>query len=581
VLRRRAEALGVETSYWDVSGVRRHAEPIVLDRVVEVLEADAADDDPPIAPIHVADGRPIDVGVEIRRAVLRLADGTAIALAASGTTVALPPDVPYGSHELEVAGSQRDVTTTVVVAPPTMPRLDALDGGSGVFVPAYALWERGAPRPSFAHLAALAAELPARGIDVLSTLPLYAGFLDDPFDPSPYAPISRLHWNEVYVDVDTASGDLVDNVVGDGIDWRSLARAQRHRLLEAARRGDADAPEVRRFAEARPDVVAFARYRTCRPDPVDRQHPAELVTASHVFAQWLADQQLAAVERPGSAALALDLPIGSHPDGFETWAHPERFADGVAVGAPPDEFFSGGQHWGFRPPLPAAGRRSAHRSWRVLVGRAGQHASLLRIDHVMGVHRLWWIPDGMSADQGCYVRYPRDEILAVIAAEAAVAGTTVVGEDLGTVPEEVFDALARWDVLGMYEEQFHLDGPLAPIPARTVAGIRTHDMAPFASAAAGIDLTGRARLLAAELGHDVDPSASAVLDATIERLARSDAYLTVVDLDDLVGETTPHNVPGQVLPSSWRRRLAEPTSSTLDRRDVRHRLALTAERGAP
>ena len=182
---------------------------------------------------------------------------------------------------------------------------------------------------------------------------------------------------------------------------------------------------------------------------------------SHVLAQYLANRQLAAIEGPGRAALALDLPIGSHPAGYETWAHGDLFAPGITVGAPPDEFFADGQDWGFPPQLPAAGRRSGHALWRQLVARAGEHTSILRIDHVMGVQRLWWIPDGDAASEGAYVRYAREELLAVIAAQAVATATTIIGEDLGTVPEEVVDALTRWDVLGMFEEQFRLQQPAA------------------------------------------------------------------------------------------------------------------------
>ena len=162
----------------------------------------------------------------------------------------------------------------------------------------------------------------------------------------------------------------------------------------------------------------------------------------------------------------------------------------MSVGAPPDEFFADGQNWGFPPQLPAAGRRSGHELWQRLVARAGEHASVLRIDHVMGVQRLWWIPEGASATDGVYVRYPRDELLAVIAAQAAVTGTTIVGEDLGTVPHEITEAMDRCAMLGMFEEQlllFRDDEHLVdldPIPARSVVGIRTHDMPAFAAVVA-------------------------------------------------------------------------------------------------
>jgi 4-alpha-glucanotransferase len=171
----------------------------------------------------------------------------------------------------------------------------------------------------------------------------------------------------------------------------------------------------------------------------------------------------------------------------------------------------------------------------------------------------------------------------VIAAEAARTSTTIVGENLGTVPDEVSEALARWDVLGMYEEQFSLNHPhsLPVIPARSIAGIRTHDMPAFAAAFEG-DATGGVsdyrRLLADAVGHFVGDGPGDVLDAALSRLAASAAYATVVDVDDLLGEIAPHNVPGRVLPSSWRRRLPRPASEVLADLDVRRRVKLLSSR---
>jgi 4-alpha-glucanotransferase len=287
---------------------------------------------------------------------------------------------------------------------------------------------------------------------------------------------------------------------------------------------------------------------------------------------------LAAIrDDPDAAALALDLPVGSHPSGYEVWADPSMFAPQMSVGAPPDLFFAEGQNWGFPPPMPAAMHASGQRLWRQLIERIGRHADILRIDHAMAVHRLWWVPDGFSTAQGVYVTYPSDEILAVIAASAAAANVTIVGEDLGTVPPEVSEAFDRWDVLGMYEEQFHLDDEYLPhIPSRTVAGIRTHDMEPIAELVATTDTSGyRARLGAAH-GREIDDRWDAVVDEMLERLSWSDSYLVIADLDDLIGERRPHNLPGQVGPELWSRRLDQPTSETLGNADVQQRLATLA-----
>jgi 4-alpha-glucanotransferase len=577
-LRRRATELGVELSYWDVAGQLHHAAESTLRAVVDVLEADAsgglARQLEPV--VVVGTTAPVTVG-PLTELELALADGTTIELRPEHGAVTIPIDLPVGCHRLFGSGAGAEEAATVVVPPAAMPRDPALAGRSGLFVPTYALWETEAPLPSFAHLAALAARAPRIRVDVVATLPLYAGFYDEPFDPSPYAPVSRLHWNEVYLDDDALPAAPAPPETGL-IDWHALARRRRGQLLDLC--GDLE-PEldaaITRFVGDSPDVAGYARFRAERPDPVDAGRPAALVRRSHELAQYLADSQLRAVEGPGRAVLGLDLPIGSHLAGYEVWAHGELFAPGMSVGAPPDEFFSEGQDWGFPPQLPAAGRRSGHELWQRLVARAGRPASMLRIDHVMGVHRLWWIPDGASARDGAYVRYAGEELLAVIAAQAATTDTTIVGEDLGTVPDAVREAMDRWDMLGMYEEQFNLyRDHLAPIPARSVAGVRTHDMPAFAAAFA-VEAAGGAaryrRLLEAELGHEIGDGAAEVLDAALERLAGSDAYLVVVDLDDLVGETAPHNVPGQILETTWRRRLRAPTSAVLSLPEVGRLLA--------
>ena len=241
------------------------------------------------------------------------------------------------------------------------------------------------------------------------------------------------------------------------------------------------------------------------------------------------------------------------------------------MGAPPDSFFTDGQNWGFPPQLPGAMRHSGYALWRQMIERAARHADMLRIDHVMAVHRLWWIPDGLAADQGVYVRYPEREMLAMIAATASVAGVAVVGENLGTVPPEVGDALDEFEMLGMFEEQFAMEGEtLADIPPRTVSGIRTHDMMAFAEFEATTDLTRYRAELAAARGAPVDD----LFDAVLERLVDSDAAMIVADLDDLVGETRPHNLPGRVVPGIWQRRLDRPTSEVFSDPVVTRRLDL-------
>ena len=178
------------------------------------------------------------------------------------------------------------------------------------------------------------------------------------------------------------------------------------------------------------------------------------------------------------------------------------------------------------------------------------------------------------------MRYPREELLAVIAAEASRTATTIIGENLGTVPDEVSEALARWHVVGLYEEQFSarttpMSCPRSP-PAASPASAPTtcRRSPPRSTVRPPASSHEYRRLVADSVGHPVGDDPADVLDAALERLAASDAYATVIDVDDLIGEIAPHNVPGRILPSSWRRRLPRPASVVLGDLDVRRRVKL-------
>ncbi len=316
--------------------------------------------------------------------------------------IELPADLPFGCHVVEFTSTTGPGETVVIAPPAAMPRDERFAGQGCLFAPTYALWERDQPLPSFRHLHDLARTAKADGIAVVATLPLYATFLDDPYDPSPYSPISRLHWNEVFID-DTVLPAAPLPKPADEVDWATLARRRRHQLIEAATLLDpAQLDELTAFATSHPDVGAYARYRAARDAAGD-----EIVERSHLLAQFLADRELGKIrDDPEAAALALDLPIGSNPLGYEVWADPSMFATRMSVGAPPDTFFGDGQNWGFPPPLPSALHASGYRLWRQLIERVGRHSDILRIDHAMAIHRLWWVPEGCSATEGVYVRYP-------------------------------------------------------------------------------------------------------------------------------------------------------------------------------
>jgi 4-alpha-glucanotransferase len=268
-----------------------------------------------------------------------------------------------------------------------------------------------------------------------------------------------------------------------------------------------------------------------------------------------------------------------HASSFDTWRERGSFALGASGGAPPDLFFSDGQDWGFPPLHPEGIRNDRHRYPIACLRRIADRAGSIRIDHVMGLHRLYWVPHGFPAGEGAYVTYPTDELYAILCLEAHRHGTMVAGEDLGTVPEAVREMMTRRGIRRSYVVQFSLkadaDEPVEPPPPASLASANTHDMPPFAAywrdaepalrrAVTGY-LAERGRLAAAE-----SPDATAVLLALLADVAASDAETLLVTLEDLWGETEPQNVPGTSGPDAenWRRRARHGLEELLSRAEL-------------
>lgn len=536
--------------------------------------------------------------------------------------------IPVGYHRavVQVAGTESE---SLVLAPPS--GLPQPSGRSwGVFVPTYAIVPSGRPGREhlgvahLGHLDEVGRRIGPLGGSIVSTLPLLATYLDDPCDPSPYSPVSRRWWGELHLDPTALPGIdespagqafLSSRRVGDAAAALAKAPLVDHTLSASLVRDLLDAvvgdlassrgPVARAVADfggAHRELGRYARFRAmveqrgvaglvaASDTPPDDLDPA--VVARHRYAQYAAEVQLASLAssyRRRNQLLALDLPLGSNPDGFDVWADPDAYAR-AATGAPPDALFSGGQNWGFPPPHPIESRARGHRDFVAAIRHHLRHAGLLRIDHLMSLERLWWIPDGFSATQGVYVRYPSDELMAIVAIEAQRAAAVVVGENLGTVTDDINAAMERWGMLGMYELQFE------PGPARqtgrlrrpgphTVASLHTHDMPTFAGWWRGADLEVSAELglvepeslpaahdvradetatlsgsLGADLGRDVPVEVEPTAAAALEWLGRTDAAVVLADLEDLWLEPAPQNVPGTSSDErpNWRRRLALP-----------------------
>ena len=525
-----------------------------------------------------------------------------------------------GRHELWVDAGGDPVRALVLSAPRKCPQ--PAGRWWGVFAPLYALrdeqdWGVG----SFAELGTQRRWVEGLGGSVTSTLPLFAQFLDEPMlEPSPYSPASRLFWNETYIDVTRAPGldrcDAAREALDDPALRERIARLRKadlsdHPAAAAAKRTVLDPLAQHTFRGTPPAGLAefarnpraadYARFRAeverrgawwgAWPDAErDGSLPGEALDDDraryHLFVQWVAAQQLAEAADgagAGGGGLMLDLPIGVNGAGYDVWRERSSFAPDVAAGAPPDAFWSQGQDWGAPPPHPHGAREAGYRYHDEVFRTLFRYAAIARIDHVIGLHRLYWVPRGAGAKDGVYVRYRAKEWYALLSIAANEAQAVVVGEDLGTVPGYVRPAMRAHGILRTYVGQREAGSSGLPEPpAESVAALNTHDMPTWAGFWRGADVPLREELglidrsqaeeilrarrgvrealpaslpdsgLRADLDGE-DPGAS--LEASLERLAESSAAIVTASLGDLLLEADPQNVPGTGPERrNWRRR---------------------------
>lgn len=645
-LRHLANLYGVQTAYLDVSSRRRHAGPEALLAVLGALGAPVETlRDVPEAlraqrrelwqracePVIVAwDGHPAAVDLrlpastlttaltchlhvergEVRRWTVdpgRLATVDAAEVEGQRYVVKrLPlPEVPWGYHRLTIHTRGRRLETLIIAAPRRAFPLKADEERTwGVFLPLYALRSRrGWGAGDLSDLDDLMEWVAGLGGGAVATLPLLAAFLDEPFDPSPFSPASRLFWNEFYLDVTRSpelercpaaqallrspalQSELAALRASSQVDYRRAMRAKQGILEELARcffSGPSPRQATfRRFAETHPALEDYARFRAVcdRQRTPWQQWPVPLrdgvvhggdydedARRYHLYVQWLADQQLRTLSekaRRRGVGLLLDLPLGAHAAGYDVWREREAFAPNISVGAPPDVFFTGGQNWGFPPLHPNRLREQAYRYYIGAIRHQLQFSSILRIDHVMGFHRLFWIPHGLEARQGVYVCYPAEEFYAILTLESHRHRAVIVGEDLGTVPPAIRRSMTRHNIHRTYVVQYERarrgHGTLRPIPADALAGLNTHDMPPFTAFWKDLQTRHRRALLSflrrggwLRKGR---ASVAQVLPAILTRLAASRARIVIVNLEDLWFERRRQNVPGTGFERpNWRRK---------------------------
>ncbi|MCA1711925.1 MAG: 4-alpha-glucanotransferase [Actinobacteria bacterium] len=677
-LRALAELHGVMASYRDVEDRERHATQEALLGTLAALGVDVASPDAATAalaqervewagrtlePVVATFASSADVPVRLAPDVDEIRLDCALAFDDEGGerrewSVDVSADsptihvgtLPFGYHQLHVSARGVDATTTLIVAPP---RAYEPPGASdarawGVFLPLYALRsDRGRAIADLDDLGRLARWVADLGGSIVGTLPLLPAYLGGapsvPTDPSPYSPVSRLFWNELYLDLERAPEsaapevsallssparrDALDALRREPlVDYVGVAREQAPVLDALARAADSDPARraaIEKFAAEQPLAADYAAFRGAvarhgsewwnwpsgprdgrlRGDDVDADEQRR-----HLYAQFLAAQQvreLADDMRALGGQPYLDLPIGVRADGYDVWRYRDVFADADA-GAPPDSFFTAGQNWSFPPLHPQALRESSYAYLREVLRHHLELADVLRIDHVMGLHRLYWIPAGHGAGDGAYVRYPADELYAVVTLESHRHRARIIGENLGTVPPEVDVALEAHGVGRMYVVQYEAlpkAQPVLPaVPADAAASINTHDMPTFAAWWGALDVDDRVDLglmdlesadqerearaevrerVVAQLrddgalgdddraDHVVAEDSATVLAALVEWLGRSRAAMVLVNLEDLWLEEQPQNTPGTVAErTNWRRRASASVEDFTADRDV-------------
>jgi 4-alpha-glucanotransferase len=563
----------------------------------------------------------------------------------------LPVVPPLGYHDLTVAfdgaGEEHRATQRLIVVPSRCVAPEArLRGrrGFGITTNLYTVrsarnWGAG----DFGDLGTIADWLAQQGGVFVGMNPLHA-LRNEGYDVSPYSPISRLFRNPLYLRVDAIpelehdaharelvaapqfQAALLELRAADMLDYGRIM-ALRAPVLESLHRtfawhevagGTPRARAYARYVEREdPQLTQFATFMAIseREGPDARAWPPELRDARseavarvreqlaeridyHRWIQFEIDTQLGEASLEATRAgltlgLYQDLAVGSAPSGADVWANPDLFVPGATVGAPPDMYSDEGQNWGLPAINPHVLRATGYDYWVRLLRAGFRHTGALRIDHALGLFRMFWVPAGWSARAGAYVTSFSEELFGILALESARHDALVVGEDLGTVPPEVPKVLERWGVLGSTVQVFERDfftgrfRPAREYPRMTLATVNTHDLPPLVGWMEGRDI-----MLRAELGDLADPEQAAAMregrrqdrvalvDSLVEEgllpesarddltsdaliaaahtfIRRTPAALVGLSLDDLAFEQTPVNIPGvwQDKYPSWSRRM--------------------------
>ena len=561
---------------------------------------------------------------------------------------AVPEELPLGYHRIVLRSEDREVESSLVVTPPWLGFPQQM-GDKRIWGYAAQLYSV-ASRDSWgvgdlADLADLAVwSATQQFASYVLINPLHAAQPVPPMEPSPYLPSSRRYVNPLYIrpeaiaeyaSLSSAEREIVSgmrrDLTGDLAHSEAVERDAswdaKREALELVFRAGRKAPREMAFSDFQRregrQLRDFATWcalsekygRSWRAWPHALRRPSspevaefateqtELVTF-YMWLQWIADTQLSSAQQTAKDSgmpigIVSDLAVGVNADGAETWALHTVFASGVAVGAPPDPYNQSGQNWGQPPWRPDRLADLAYAPFRSMVAGILRYSGGVRVDHIMGLFRLWWIPQGYGPQQGAYVRYDHEALVGILALEAHRAGALVIGEDLGTVEPWVRDYLRRRGILGtsiLWFEYDHEGKPLAPEWWREycMASVTTHDLPPTAGYLAHdhVKLRYQLGLLTESLDSEIEADAreqSAVIGMLEERgalphddrdteditlalhrfLTWTPSRVLCVALTDAVGERRTQNQPGTIDEyPNWRVPLAGPDSKRLYLEDL-------------
>lgn len=504
----------------------------------------------------------------------------------------LPGDLPLGYHQLEASGRGRPLRLIVA------PRQCYLPEGIrtwGWVTQLYATrsrqsWGIG----DLADLRRLAQWAGSEGAGVLLVNPLGAGAPTLPQEPSPYYPNSRLFRSLLYLRIEDVPGagelgELLTHLQNAGRALNNEPAIQRDPIYALKRealeklwsRFGGDAGFDRYVVEQGAPLRQYAAYcviaerHGCdwhrwpeeyrRPDTPGATRLSEEAgdrLRFHAWVQWLIDEQL---RRAGSELpLVLDLPVGFDAGGADGWAWQDLLAQGISVGAPPDLYNTQGQNWGLPPFIPHKLQETAYEPFIDTIRAALRHARGLRIDHILGFFRLFWIPWGASAEEGTYVRYPADDLLAILALESERSRAIIAGEDLGTVEEYVRRTLGEHRLLS-YRILYFEPVPPTHYPYLSLAAITTHDLPTVAGLWSGCDFEAQQRLgmcpseeqvrgtreqLKRLAGVGDHASTEEVVAGAHRALAEAPSALVTATLEDAMAVQDRPNMPG-ITPDKW------------------------------